>query len=142
MLRLPLFAAAVVAAALPAALVAQTPPDPRGAYRFETHSTRGDPFEGTVHLYGESDDELVTADVPVLLLSGRYDPATPVRWGRQVADALPTSLHVIMPGISHASFPECAQDIMTQFVAVGGIVGVNADCVGELQRAPFRTRRE
>jgi pimeloyl-ACP methyl ester carboxylesterase len=86
--------------------------------------------------------ELVTADAPVLLLSGRYDPATPVRWGRQVAEALPNSLHIVMPGISHAPFPECAQDIMTQFVEAGGIVGVNADCVGELERARFQTRRE
>jgi len=82
--------------------------------------------------------ELVTADVPVLLLSGRYDPATPVRWGRQVAEALPNSLHIVMPGISHAPFPECARDIMTQFVAAGRIVGVNADCIGELERGPFR----
>jgi pimeloyl-ACP methyl ester carboxylesterase len=86
--------------------------------------------------------ELVTADVPVLLLSGRYDPATPVRWGRQVADALPNSLHIVMPGISHAPFPECAQNIMTQLVEAGGIIGVHADCAGELARAPFRTHRE
>jgi len=83
--------------------------------------------------------ELVTADVPVLLLSGRYDPATPVQWARQVADALPNALHVIMPGISHSPFPDCAQDIMTQFVAAGGMVGVRADCAGELRRGAFQT---
>ena len=81
--------------------------------------------------------DLVTADVPVLLLSGRYDPATPVRWARRVAEALPTSLHVVMAGVSHAPFPQCAQDIMTQFVAAGGMVGVKLDCVRDLERSPF-----
>ena len=85
--------------------------------------------------------EPVTADVPVLLLSGRYDPATPVRWARKVADALPNALHVIMPGVSHSPFPKCAQGIMTQFVEVGGMVGVNTECVSELRRRAFRVQR-
>ncbi|UCD24648.1 MAG: alpha/beta fold hydrolase, partial [Gemmatimonadota bacterium] len=82
--------------------------------------------------------EPVTAAVPVLLLSGRYDPATPVRWARRVADALPNSLHIVMPGVSHSPFPQCAQGIMTQFVELGGMVGVDADCVSELRRNVFR----
>jgi pimeloyl-ACP methyl ester carboxylesterase len=81
--------------------------------------------------------EHVTADVPVLLLSGRYDPTTPVSWAQQVADALGHSLHVIMDGISHSPFPPCAQDIMTQFVTAGGMVGVKTDCVQALERGAF-----
>lgn len=80
----------------------------------------------------------VRADVPVLLLSGRYDPATPVRWARAVAEALPNALHIVMPGISHSPFPECAQEVMTQFVRRGGMVGVNADCLRDLERGAFR----
>lgn len=80
----------------------------------------------------------VRAATPVLLLSGRYDPATPPGWGAQVARTLPQALHLVMPGVSHSPFPSCAQDIMTAFVERGGAAGVDTSCVQSLARPPFR----
>ena len=83
--------------------------------------------------------ERVTADVPVLLLSGRYDPTTPPSGAQRVADALPHAYHLVMPGISHSPFPPCAQEMMTQLVETGGVEGMEDRCAGVLKRQPFRT---
>jgi len=85
--------------------------------------------------------ERVTADVPVLLLSGRYDPTTPPSGAQRVADALPNAYHVVMPGVSHSPFPSCAQDMMTRLVETGGIEGIENLCAGLLERASFDTGR-
>jgi pimeloyl-ACP methyl ester carboxylesterase len=82
--------------------------------------------------------EPVHADAPVLLLSGELDPTTPPRWGAEVASTLPHSLHVVMPGISHAPFPRCAQRIMADVVAAGSVEGVDTSCVADLKRPPFQ----
>jgi pimeloyl-ACP methyl ester carboxylesterase len=86
--------------------------------------------------------EPVTADVPVLLLSGRYDPTTPSSGAQRVADGLPKAYHLVMPGISHSPFPPCAQDMMTRLVETGGIEGMENLCAGVLERASFVTRRD
>ena len=39
----------------------------------------------------------VRSSVPVLILSGQFDPATPPRWGAEVAKHLPNSRHVVVP---------------------------------------------
>ncbi len=84
-------------------------------------------------------DQPVTADIPTLVLSGEFDPATPPEWGAAVARALPNSVHLVMAGVSHAPFPECAQTIMTAVVERGSIADLDTSCVTALERAPFQT---
>jgi len=86
--------------------------------------------------------ERVTAEVPVLLLSGRYDPTTPPSGAQRVADALPNAYHLVMPGISHSPFPPCAQELMTRIVETGDVAGMEDRCTGVLEREPFRTRKD
>lgn len=67
----------------------------------------------------DSTDVDVTTDVPVLLLSGSLDVATPTFRSQEVADALPNAALVVFPGRTHvqiAGANACASQIMTQFV--------------------------
>jgi pimeloyl-ACP methyl ester carboxylesterase len=66
----------------------------------------------------DSTDENVRVDVPVLLLSGSLDVATPAFRSQIVADALPNATHLIFPGRTHVQLSGvnlCAFDVMTQF---------------------------
>ncbi len=58
------------------------------------------------------------SDIPALLLSGRYDPATPPQWGEEAAKHLANSWHVVIPDGGHgALFDEpCAQAIALAFL--------------------------
>lgn len=61
---------------------------------------------------------LPRAPVPVLLLSGGLDPATPPRHGERVAAALgPRARHVVVPNAGHgvAMLP-CMRDVLYRFV--------------------------
>jgi pimeloyl-ACP methyl ester carboxylesterase len=67
----------------------------------------------------DASDDPVTADIPVLVLQGAFDPATPVRGGDEVAEALPNSTNVIFPTGGHiqTSSDPCAIAIMDQFIS-------------------------
>jgi hypothetical protein len=63
-------------------------------------------------------DVNVNVDVPVLLLSGNLDVATPAFRSQIVADALPKATHVVFPGRTHvqlAGVNLCAFDILARF---------------------------
>jgi len=79
----------------------------------------------------------VTEDVPVLLLSGIYDPVTPPRWGSEAASHLPQSLHVIGPK-SHGQGGPCINSIIDQVFELGTVEGVDVSCVKDLKPTPFR----
>lgn len=64
-------------------------------------------------------DELATADVPTLVLSGGLDVQTPYFVSQDVADALPNATHVIFPTgflVQVANINLCAIAIMRAFV--------------------------
>jgi pimeloyl-ACP methyl ester carboxylesterase len=82
-------------------------------------------------------DQPVHAAAPVLLLSGRLDPATPPRWGEEVAASLPNSLHLVLEGVSHSPFPDCAVRAMAAMVERGAVTGVDTSCVATLERGAF-----
>jgi pimeloyl-ACP methyl ester carboxylesterase len=67
----------------------------------------------------DATDVNVATDVPVLLLSGDLDVATPTFRSREVADALPNATLVVFPGRTHVQIAGaniCAARVMTQFV--------------------------
>lgn len=82
----------------------------------------------------------VTGDVPVLLLSGRYDPVTPPRWAAQAAGHLPEGLHVVGPG-AHGQHGACIDAIIRQVLERGTTRGVDVGCVEQLEPTPFRLPR-
>ena len=62
--------------------------------------------------------EPVRSDLPVLVLSGEYDPVTPPSWGDLAAETLPAGRHLVLPRGGHAvSFAnECGADLVAAFV--------------------------
>jgi hypothetical protein len=83
----------------------------------------------------------VTSDVPVLLLSGTYDPVTPPRFAAEVAPHLSRGLHVVVPfghhgtwGLSH---DECVHDLIATFIDRGTTAGLDTACVSTMQPPPF-----
>ena len=60
----------------------------------------------------------VASPVPVLLLSGAYDPVTPPDWGDRAAATLPKSRHLVFRAASHivTSGEDCAMAAAVTFV--------------------------
>lgn len=57
------------------------------------------------------------SDVPVLVLSGGLDPATPPRHGASVAERLGNARHVVAPALGHGVMRQgCAPRLITRFV--------------------------
>jgi len=83
--------------------------------------------------------EPVKSDIPVLLISGELDPATPFEWADETAKHLPNSMHIIQPGVAHGPFTSCAQNVMNRFVEAGTATGLDATCVKDLKRPAFLT---
>ncbi len=48
-------------------------------------------------------NELITSDLPTLVMAGEYDPITPPEWGRRAADGLGNSAFIEFPGVGHAA---------------------------------------
>ena len=70
----------------------------------------------------------VTADVPVLLFSGEYDPVTPPAYGEMALKSLPNAKHVVIQNGSHvASIRQCVDSIKT-FMQSGSFNDVDFSC--------------
>jgi pimeloyl-ACP methyl ester carboxylesterase len=66
----------------------------------------------------ELETEPVVSDIPTLIYSGQFDPATPPYFGDLVAENLWNSTHYIFPGQGHAEGPgnPCPVQITLQFL--------------------------
>jgi pimeloyl-ACP methyl ester carboxylesterase len=81
---------------------------------------------------------LPTAAVPVLLLSGGADPATPPRHAERVAKALPRRLHLVAPNLGHGVTPHgCAPDLIARFVRQASFEGIDGACLQKLPAPPL-----
>ncbi|WP_020210890.1 alpha/beta fold hydrolase [Gilvimarinus chinensis] len=59
----------------------------------------------------------VSANVPVLLLSGTADPVTPPKRGNEVAQHLPNATHLVAVGAHHGvTLQTCAGSVVTEFI--------------------------
>lgn len=85
--------------------------------------------------------EPVVSDVPALLVSGAYDPATAARWGDVAARTLRNSLHVVVPSAHTAGSP-CVDRIRQQFLDRGTVQGLDTSCVRRMRLAPFILRED
>jgi pimeloyl-ACP methyl ester carboxylesterase len=85
--------------------------------------------------------EPVRSEVPVLLLSGELDPATPPRWAEMARATLPRSLHVVARGVGHGATGQgCVPEIVDRFVTRASVDGLQTGCVDALRRPPFFVR--
>ncbi len=85
--------------------------------------TDDDPAERVCRLWPAGHQEPserlpVASPVPVLLLSGAYDPVTPPEWGERAAATLPKSRHLVFRSAGHlvTSGEDCAMAAAVTFV--------------------------
>jgi pimeloyl-ACP methyl ester carboxylesterase len=65
----------------------------------------------------EIETQAVASPIPVLILSGEYDPLTPTKWARLAAENLPDSDVLVFPGVGHRvlNLGVCPQKIVADF---------------------------
>ena len=74
--------------------------------------------------------DLVTSELPVLIISGERDPVTPVVWGEEIQATLPNSLHVVVPDAGHVPLTPCVLGIQNQFIESGSVADLATGCAG------------
>jgi len=81
---------------------------------------------------------IAPAEVPVLVLSGGVDPATPPRHGESVAARLKKSLHLVAPHLGHGvSAQGCAPELITKFIRQAAFEGLDGGCLAKMPASPF-----
>lgn len=82
--------------------------------------------------------EPVSADRPVLLLSGEADPVTPPQFADTAAASLPNALHLIGRHQGHSlAIRGCTPRIMASFVTAGAVDDIDAACLDRVHAMPF-----
>jgi 3-oxoadipate enol-lactonase / 4-carboxymuconolactone decarboxylase len=81
-------------------------------------------------------DRLASITVPTLLIAGRQDPATPPAHLREIADAVPGSALVEIPGASHLAPAQCPRAVLAalrpHFSGTPGLgMGVRREVLGD-----------
>jgi pimeloyl-ACP methyl ester carboxylesterase len=80
----------------------------------------------------------VTADVPVLLLSGELDPVTPPEYGDEVAAYFPRAMHLVAPGQGHiVTTRGCMGDLAAEFIGTGEFTGLDTSCMAQMRYTPY-----
>ena len=83
----------------------------------------------------------VRSDVPVLILTGEWDPVTPPANGDFVARTFSNSLHVVVPhgahGLGGLEGTDCIDRLSTEFVGRGTTKGLDTSCVKNIRRRGF-----
>lgn len=82
----------------------------------------------------------LTNDVPVLLLSGALDPATPPSWAELAMVSMPNATHWVAPYATHiVASQSCAPKLIAQFVKDKSVQDIDAACLQKDGRKPFFT---
>jgi pimeloyl-ACP methyl ester carboxylesterase len=78
------------------------------------------------------------SQVPALLLSGEFDPATPPAYGAAAAAGFEHHLHIVIPGQGHGQTGlPCIQRLLRAFVEAASVEKLDTACVGDIRPAPF-----
>ena len=83
----------------------------------------------------------VRSDVPVLILTGEWDPVTPPSNGDGVANGLKNSLHIVVPhgahGLGGLENIDCITRLSAEFVERGTAKDLDTSCVKTIRRKGF-----
>lgn len=89
---------------------------------------------------GERPDDFrepLAGEVPVLALSGEFDPVTPPRYGEAVIAHLPEGRHLVLPGQGHSVLAiGCTPKLFAQFVESADAKSLDTQCLQRLQPTP------
>jgi len=79
----------------------------------------------------------LTGEVPLLAISGEYDPVTPSRYGDQVVEGLPNARHLVLPGQGHSVLGTgCMPKLFAQFIETADAASLDASCLERLSAQP------
>ncbi|MFY8123911.1 MAG: alpha/beta hydrolase, partial [Silanimonas sp.] len=79
----------------------------------------------------------LTGDVPVLAISGEFDPVTPPRYGDAAIAQLPNARHLVLKGQGHTPINEgCMPKLFAQFIETADAKGLDAACLDRLAPLP------
>jgi len=81
----------------------------------------------------------VESSVPVLMLSGDIDPATPKEFGKSAAARLTNSRQVLLHNTPHSYTSACARALTVEFIAKGSAENLDATCAERIRRPRFLT---
>ena len=83
----------------------------------------------------------IVSDVPVLIVTGEWDPVTPPSSGDTLARTLKNSLRIVVPqgghGLGGLEGTDCLDRLTTQFIETGSTNGLDTACVKTIRRRPF-----
>ena len=79
----------------------------------------------------------LATDVPLLAISGEFDPVTPPRYGDAVVGHLPNGRHLVLPGQGHnVLVAGCMPELAAQFIESADASTLDASCLERLQPVP------
>jgi len=79
----------------------------------------------------------LSSTVPVLAISGEFDPVTPPRYGDAVIRSLPNGRHLILPGQGHSVLGVgCMPKLFAQFIETTDAKSLDAQCLKRLSAQP------
>jgi pimeloyl-ACP methyl ester carboxylesterase len=81
--------------------------------------------------------EPVNSPVPVLMLSGELDGATPAQLGTDASRSLSNSRQILLRNTAHGYASDCVKGIIAQFIAKGTAQELDVACADKLRRPPF-----
>jgi pimeloyl-ACP methyl ester carboxylesterase len=85
-------------------------------------------------------NDAVRSDLPVLMVAGSDDPATPPRYGEQALKYLPQGEEVLVNGAGHATETPCTDRLEAEFVLAGSAKALDiSQCSAALKLPPFAT---
>jgi pimeloyl-ACP methyl ester carboxylesterase len=81
--------------------------------------------------------EPLSGALPVLLISGEFDPVTPPRYGDDVAAHLDNARHLVLKGQGHSLLTAgCMPKLIAQFIERGDTSDLDAECLDRLAAPP------
>ena len=90
----------------------------------------------------EIDNQDVKSNIPVLLISGEYDEATPVKWSKAMTNNLTNSYHLIFKGWKHGPTTNwsnpCAMQAANDFFNNPTVIP-KPECFEQIKRPEFKT---
>jgi pimeloyl-ACP methyl ester carboxylesterase len=83
----------------------------------------------------------VKADVPVLMISGEADPATPPWLAAEALKLLPDGRQLVIPNGTHLTEDDCIYRLIAQFIDEGSAKKLDPACLSGIKWMPFITGR-
>jgi len=79
----------------------------------------------------------LAGNMPVLVLSGEFDPVTPPRYGNEVLKPLTNARHLIVRGQGHNVLPVgCLPKLFARFVETADAKALDASCLDKVPYSP------